>query len=141
MLRKLRQFCKSGRRRCRKTIASGRSMVLYGDYGLMFVDSCGRVHERQLEASRMAVRNATDKVGRLIQRRRANVTITSKSSSVGRGKGKGDIDYKVDNISEGDILFELAGVSYEVARRGFQKAIARLPGRYKMVSRLCYNLV
>jgi large subunit ribosomal protein L16 len=108
--------------------------VAYGDYGLMAL-SGSRVKSNQIEAARRVISRTTGKVGRVWIRIFPDRPITKKAAEVPMGKGKGDPDHFVFEVRPDRILFEVSGVSEEVAREAFRKATAKLPVKGKLVRR------
>ncbi|MCA9385816.1 50S ribosomal protein L16 [Candidatus Dojkabacteria bacterium] len=107
--------------------------VVMGDYGLQ---SLGRswVTARQIEAARKTIVREMKRKGKLWIRVFPDRPITSKSGEVGMGKGKGDVDQYVAIAKPGIILFELGGVSEQVAREALRKAAQKLPIKTKFVT-------
>lgn len=108
--------------------------VAYGDYGLMAL-SGSRVKSNQIEAARRVISRTTGKVGRVWIRIFPDRPITKKAAEVPMGKGKGDPDHFVFEVRPDRILFEVSGVSEEIAREAFRKATAKLPVKGKLVRR------
>jgi large subunit ribosomal protein L16 len=108
--------------------------VAYGDYGLM-ATSGSRVKSNQIEAARRVISRTTGKVGRVWIRIFPDRPITKKAAEVPMGKGKGDPDHFVFEVRPDRILFEVSGVSEEIAKEAFRKATAKLPVKGKLVRR------
>jgi large subunit ribosomal protein L16 len=100
--------------------------VDFGDFALQAV---GRswVTARQIEASRMAIQRHVKRSGKLWIRIFPDKPITKKPLEVRQGKGKGNVEYWVAQIQPGKLLYEIAGVTEEVAREAFALAAAKLP--------------
>jgi large subunit ribosomal protein L16 len=108
------------------------STVSFGSYGLQSLEASW-ITARQLEAARRAISRYTARGGKVWIRVFPNLPITQKSSEVGMGKGKGPVDHYVVNLRPGQILFEIDGVSEEVAREAFRLASSKLPVKTKFV--------
>ena len=108
--------------------------IAYGSYGLK-ATSHARVRSNQIEAARRVVSRTLGKFGRYWIRIFPDRPFTQKAAEVGMGKGKGDLQgYEVE-ILPGRVLFEVDGVSEEVAREALRKAGSKLPLKTKIVSR------
>lgn len=108
--------------------------VSFGSYGLRAL-SQSRVKSNQIEAARRVISRTLGKTGKVWIRIFPDHPITKKPAEVGMGKGKGDPDHFIFDVLPGRILFEVDGVSEEVAREAFRKATAKLPVKGKLVSR------
>ncbi len=108
--------------------------VAYGEYGLK-ATSASRVKSNQIEAARRVISRTTGKTGRVWIRIFPDRPITKKAAEVPMGKGKGDPDHFVFEVKPDRVLFEVSGVSEEIAREAFRKATAKLPVKGKFVRR------
>jgi large subunit ribosomal protein L16 len=108
--------------------------VAYGDYGLKATSS-SRVKSNQIEAARRVISRTTGKTGRVWIRIFPDRPITKKAAEVPMGKGKGDPDHFVFEVRPDRVLFEVSGVSEEIAKEAFRKATAKLPVKGKFVRR------
>ena len=108
--------------------------VAYGEYGLMATTG-SRVKSNQIEAARRVISRTSGKTGRIWIRIFPDRPITKKAAEVPMGKGKGDPDHFVFEVKPERILFEIAGVTEEVAKEAFRKATAKLPVKGKFVRR------
>jgi large subunit ribosomal protein L16 len=97
--------------------------------------SGSRVKSNQIEAARRVISRTTGKVGRVWIRIFPDRPITKKAAEVPMGKGKGDPDHFVFEVRPDRILFEVSGVSEEIAKEAFRKATAKLPVKGKLVRR------
>lgn len=109
--------------------------VAYGDYGLMATTG-SRVKSNQIEAARRVISRTTGKVGRVWIRIFPDRPITKKAAEVPMGKGKGDPDHFVFEVRPDRVLFEVSGVTEEIAKEAFRKATAKLPVKGKLVRRV-----
>ena len=115
-------------------IAVKGSSVSFGEYGLKAV-SRGRLTARQIEAARRAINRHVKRGGKLWIRVFPDKPITKKPLEVRMGKGKGSVEYWVAQIRPGAMLYEIQGVSEELAREAFQLAAAKLPVKTTFTSR------
>lgn len=114
-------------------IASG-TEVSFGTYGLKAVGRC-RLTARQIEAARRAMSRAVKRQGKIWIRVFPDKPITEKPLEVRMGKGKGNVEYWVALIQPGKVLYEMDGVSEEVARNAFVLAAAKLPVKTTFVTK------
>mgnify|MGYP001821845171 FL=1 len=110
------------------------SKVSFGEYALKATDR-GRMTSRQIEAARRTITRHVKRGGKLWIRVFPDVPITKKPIEVRQGKGKGNVEYWIAQIQPGRVLYEIEGVSEEVAREAFKLAAAKLPFRTAFVSR------
>ncbi len=108
--------------------------VSFGTIGLKSLES-GRLTARQIEASRRAMTRHVKRGGKIWIRVFPDKPITQKPLEVRQGKGKGNVEYWVAQVQPGRMLFEMEGVSEEVARKAFELAAAKLPINTKVVLR------
>lgn len=102
------------------------SSVSFGEYGLKSI-SRGRMTARQIESARRAISRHVKRGGKIWIRVFPDKPITKKPLEVRMGKGKGSVEYWVAQIKPGTMLFEIEGVSEEMAREAFELAAAKLP--------------
>ncbi|HOD01181.1 MAG TPA: 50S ribosomal protein L16 [bacterium] len=110
------------------------SEISFGDYGLKAVDRC-LLSSRQLEAARKAITHETKRGGKLWIRAFPDKPVAKKANETRMGSGKSNTDHYAALIKPGKIIFEMAGVSEEVARKAFGKAASKLPVKTKFVRR------
>jgi large subunit ribosomal protein L16 len=108
--------------------------VSFGEYGLKAVGR-GRMTARQIEAARRAMTRHIKRGGKIWIRVFPDKPITKKPLEVRQGKGKGNVEYWVCQIQPGRMLYEMEGVTEEVAREAFALAAAKLPFATAFVSR------
>lgn len=108
--------------------------VAFGEYGLK-ATSASRVRSNQIEAARRVISRTLGKTGKIWIRIFPDKPITKKAAEVPMGKGKGDPDHFVFEVAPGRVLFEVEGVSEELAREAMRKATAKLPLKGKFVRR------
>ncbi|MCZ2157644.1 MAG: 50S ribosomal protein L16 [Bryobacterales bacterium] len=106
----------------------------FGDYALKSLD-CGWITDRQIEAARIAMTRSIKRGGTVWIRIFPSKPITKKPAETRMGKGKGAPEGWVAVIKPGLILFEMEGVSKEVAQEAMRLAAQKLPTRTKFISR------
>ena len=115
--------------------AKGGTDLNFGAYGLKAVEP-ERVTARQIEAARRAITRHLKRLGRVWIRIFPDVPVSTKPAEVRMGSGKGNPEFWVCRVHPGRIMFEIDGVSEQIAREAFTLAAAKLPIRTKIVSRL-----
>ena len=115
-------------------LAERGSKVSFGEYGLKAVGR-GRMTARQIEAARRAMTRHIKRGGKIWIRVFPDKPITKKPLEVRQGKGKGNVEYWVCQIQPGRVLYEMEGVSEEIAREAFRLAAAKLPFPTQFVAR------
>ncbi len=115
-------------------LAQSGNKVSFGEYGLKATER-GRVSARQIEAARRAMTRHVKRNGKIWIRIFPDVPISSKPLEVRMGKGKGNVDYWVSKVQPGTMLYEMEGVSEELARAAFKLAAAKLPIKTTFVTR------
>ncbi|MDA3934556.1 MAG: 50S ribosomal protein L16 [Gammaproteobacteria bacterium] len=108
--------------------------VSFGEFGLK-ATTRGQITARQIEAARRAITRHVKRGGKLWIRVFPDKPITKKPIEVRMGKGKGNVEYWVAPIQPGRMLYEIEGVSEEVARAAFTLAAAKLSVRTTFVNR------
>lgn len=108
--------------------------VAFGSFGLKALGPA-RIKSNQIEASRKVLSRAIGKSGRLWIRIFPDMPYTSKPAEVKLGKGKGDLQGYVAPVRAGRVMFEVDGVTEEVAREALRKAGTKLPVKSKVVAR------
>ena len=108
--------------------------VSFGSYALK-ATTPSRLTSNQIEAARKVLTRHTGKVGKIWIRVFPDRPVTAKAAEVGMGKGKGDPKHYVFEVRPGRVLFELDGVTEDVARNALRKAGMKLPMKTKVVGR------
>jgi len=108
--------------------------VAFGSFGLKALEPA-RVTSNQLEAGRKACKRHVGKLGKVYIRIFPDRPVTRKAAEVGMGKGKGSLDHYCFQVRPGRILYEVAGVSEEVAKEGLRKAGTKMSIKTKIVDR------
>jgi large subunit ribosomal protein L16 len=115
-------------------LAQRGSKVSFGEFGLKALDR-GRLTARQIEAARRALTRHIKRGGKVFIRVFPDKPITEKPLEVRMGNGKGNVEYWVAQIQPGKVLYEIEGVSEELAREAFALAAAKLPVATTFVKR------
>lgn len=102
------------------------SEVSFGEFGLKATGR-GRITARQIEAARRAMTRHIKRGGKIWIRIFPDVPVTKKPLEVRQGKGKGNVEFWVVKIQPGRVLYEMEGVTEEIAREAFKLASAKLP--------------
>ncbi len=100
--------------------------VSFGEYGLKAITR-GRISQRQIEAARRAMTRFVKRGGKVWIRIFPDKPISQKPLEVRMGSGKGNVEYWVAVIQPGRMLYEMEGVTEEVAREAFRLAATKLP--------------
>ncbi len=118
-----------------KGMAKGGFSLDFGTYGLKALEP-ERVTARQIEAARRAITRQMKRQGRVWIRVFPDVPVSSKPTEVRMGKGKGAPEYWAARVNPGRILFEIDGVSHEVAQEALRLGAAKLPIRTRFIQRI-----
>jgi len=108
--------------------------VSFGEFGIKAVTR-GKITARQIEAARRTITRCVKRGGKLWIRIFPDKPITKKPLEVRMGKGKGNVEYWVALVQPGKMLYELEGVSEDIAKEAFRLASAKLPIKTSFVSR------
>ena len=108
--------------------------VSFGEFGLKAVTR-GFITARQIEAGRRAITRHVRRGGKLWIRLFPDKPITKKPIEVRMGKGKGNVEFWVDVVKPGRVMYEIQGVNEETAREAFSRAAAKLPVKTSFVTR------
>ena len=115
-------------------VAKGGTTVTYGDYGIQALEP-GWVTARQIEAARIAMTRHIKRGGKVWITIFPDKPVTEKPAETRMGSGKGNPERWVAVVKPGRVMFELAGVSGELARDALDRAIQKLPIKARIVSR------
>ncbi len=110
------------------------STVAFGDFGLQATEP-GWITQRQLEAARIAMTRHIKRGGRIWIRIFPDKPITKKPAETRMGHGKGNPEYWVSVIKPGRVLYEMQGVTEEIAKEAFRLAAHKLPIATRVVKR------
>jgi len=114
--------------------ATSGNKVSFGEFGLKSMDR-GRITARQIEAARRAMTRHIKRGGKIWIRIFPDKPISKKPLEVRQGKGKGNVEYWVAEIKPGTMLYEMEGVTEEIAREAFRLAAAKLPLKTTFITR------
>lgn len=106
----------------------------FGDFGLVSEDQ-GWISSRQIEAARRAIAHYTQRGGRTWIRIFPDKPITKKPPEVRMGGGKGDVEEHVAPVLPGRVLFEMAGVTADIAQEALRLAAHKLPVKTRFITR------
>ncbi len=138
MLQPKRQKYRKQQKGRNRGIAYKGSTVAFGTFGLKAMEH-SRITSRQIEAARVALTRNMKREGKVWIRIFPDKPITAKPAEVRMGKGKGALDHYVCEVQPGRVLFEVEGVSKELAYESLRKAAQKLPIVCKMVTRFDYE--
>ena len=114
--------------------AKGNYSLNYGSYGLKAMQP-ERITSRQIESARKAITRHLKRAGKMWIRIFPDVPVSKKPAEVRMGKGKGSNEFWACRVKPGRILFEVDGVSEQVAKEALYKASTKLPIKTKIISR------
>jgi len=114
--------------------AKGGTQVSFGDYGMQVLEP-GWVTARQIEAARVAISRQVKKLGKIYVRIFPDHPFTKKPAETRMGTGKGGVEGWVAVVRPGRVIFEVEGVSEEIARTAFTRAHHKLPIKTHMIAR------
>ena len=106
----------------------------YGSYGLKALEP-ERILGKQIEAARVALTRYMQRTGKVWSRVFPNIPVSKKPTEVRMGKGKGSPEFWVCRVKPGRILFEVDGVTEDIAKIALYKASAKLPIKTKFIKR------
>jgi large subunit ribosomal protein L16 len=133
LLPKRTKFRKVRKGKIRGVATSG-NYIAFGDYALQ-AQGHDRITSRQIEASRQAMTRYIKRGGKIWIRIFPHIPVTRKPLDVKMGSGKGSPEFFVAKVRPGTILFEMQGVSEEIAREAMRLAAHKLPVKTKFLSR------
>ena len=110
------------------------NVIAYGEYGLV-AESCAWVTSNQIEAARIAMTRFIKRGGQVWINIFPHKPITKKPAETRMGSGKGSVEYWVAVVKPGRVLFEMAGVTEEIAREAMRLAGHKLPLKVKFVQK------
>lgn len=114
--------------------ATSGNYVAYGDYGLQALDP-GRVNARHIEAGRVAAQHFLQREGRVFIRIFPHKSVSAKPLEVRMGTGKGEPAYWTAEVKPGTVLYEIAGVTRDLARTALLRIAHKMPVRTRFVER------
>ncbi|MCL1864889.1 MAG: 50S ribosomal protein L16 [Spirochaetes bacterium] len=113
-------------------VAQRGATVAFGEYGLKALESA-KITSRQIEAARVAINRKVKRGGKLWIRIFPDFPFTKKAAETRMGKGKGNPEGFVARVKPGRILFEIAGVDEEMAKKALESASHKLPLKTKVI--------
>ena len=116
-------------------LAKGGTDLNFGAIGMKIVEP-GRITARQIEAARRAITRHLKRLGRVWIRVFPDVPVSKKPAEVRMGSGKGAPEFWAARVKPGRVLFELDGVSVQIAREALELAAAKLPIKTRFVARV-----
>ena len=108
--------------------------ITYGEYGIIAMEPCG-IKSNQIEAARIAMTRYIKRGGKVWIKIFPDKPVTAKPAETRMGSGKGTLEYWVAVVKPGRVMFEIAGVSEEVAKEALRLATHKLPCKCKIVSK------
>jgi large subunit ribosomal protein L16 len=117
-----------------KGIATKANTVVFGDFGLQALEPTW-LTSRQIEATRRSITRYVRRTGKIWIRVFPDKPITERAAESRMGSGKGAVDYWVAVIKPGMMLFEINGLSHEMAHKVLKTASYKLPVKTKIISR------
>ena len=115
-------------------VAKGNTELHFGDYGLMAMEGAW-ITQQQIEAARVAMTRYMKRGGKVYRNIFPHLSLTKKPLETRQGKGKGAPENWVAVVKKGKIMFEVAGVSEEIAREALRLAMHKLPIKCKFVTK------
>lgn len=114
------------------------SSIAYGDFAIKAI-AAGRIDSRQIEAGRISMTRHIKREGKTWIRVFPDKPLTKKPLETRMGKGKGAVERWVMNVKPGRIIYEMSGVSEELAREALTLAMHKLPFKTKIITRESEN--
>jgi large subunit ribosomal protein L16 len=127
------KFRKTQRGRLRGRASRGNTVV-FGEFGLQTVEK-GWITAQQLEAGRVAAMHFIGTEGKLWMRVFPDKPVTATAAETRMGKGKGEVEYWAAVVRPGNIIYEVAGVSEEIARQALNRTAHKMPLRVRFIHR------
>ena len=108
--------------------------INYGEFGLVATEPCW-IRSNQIEADRVAMTRYIKRGGKVWIKIFPDKPVTAQPAETRMGKGKGNLEYWVAVVKPGRVMFEISGVSEEIAKEALRLAVHKLPIKCKIVSR------
>lgn len=115
-------------------VATSGNYIAYGDYGLQAQDN-ERITARQIESARQAMTRYIKRGGKIWIRIFPHTPVTRKPQDVKMGSGKGSPEFFVAKVRPGTVMFEMQGVTEDIAREAMRLAAHKLPVKAKFIAR------
>ncbi len=135
MLQPKRTKYRKAHRGRRRGMAQTGNVVTFGDYGLQALGACWMTN-RQIEAGRRAITRYVKRGGKLWIRVYPDKPVTKKPLEVRQGSGKGPVEGWVAVVKPGRMIYEISGVSEDVAREAMRLAAQKLPIKVRFIGRM-----
>ncbi|MDR0454880.1 MAG: 50S ribosomal protein L16 [Deferribacteraceae bacterium] len=133
LMPKKMKFRKQFKGRIKGKATSGNTVV-FGDFGLVSADKA-KLTSRQIEAARVAINRSLKRGGQLIIRIFPHKPVTKRPAEVRMGKGKGAVEFYVAPVKDGTVLYEIGGVTEDLAREAFRLATHKLPVKCRFLKK------
>ncbi len=108
--------------------------ITYGEYGIVATEPAW-ITANQIEAARVAMTRYIKRGGKVWIKIFPDKPVTAQPAETRMGKGKGNLEYWVAVVKPGRVMFEISGVSEEIAKEALRLAVHKLPIKCKIVSR------
>lgn len=118
-----------------KGVATRGNKLAYGDFGIVTTEPHW-IKSNQIEAARVAMTRYMKRDGQVWIKVFPDKPVTATAAETRMGKGKGSVEYWAAPVKPGRVLFEIAGVSEEIAKEALRLAIHKLPVKCKIISRV-----
>ena len=115
-------------------VASRGTKVSFGEFGLQALEG-GEITSRQIESARVTANHYLGRVGKMWIRIFPHTSVTGRPAETRMGKGKGEVSYWTARVRPGTVMFELSGVTEEMAREALRRQAHKLPIKTRMVVR------
>ena len=135
LIPKRSKYRKTFKNKIKSNKIENQSVLAYGKYGLKSLEN-SRITAKQLEAARRAITRKINRRGKVWINIYPHTPITSKPTEVRMGKGKGSVSYWATNVKKGKILFEIDGISLELAHQALLYGAGKLPTRTKFIKKI-----
>ena len=114
--------------------ATSCNTIEFGEFGLVSTDKA-KLTSRQIEAARVAINRSLKRGGQLIIRIFPHKPVTKRPAEVRMGKGKGAVEFYVAPVKDGTVLYEISGVTEELAKEAFRLATHKLPVKCRFLKK------
>lgn len=121
------------RRNTEHDIATSGIKLVFGSYGIKAITG-GEINSRQLEAARKAIVHKLKRGGKIWIRIFPHQPITRKAAEVPMGSGKGNVEFYISQVKKGQVIFEMEGVTEDLAKQALYVAGTKLPVITKFIT-------
>lgn len=128
------KYRKQQKGRNHRRFATKGNFLAFGEYGIKTLE-CAKISSKQIEAARIAISRYIKRGGKIWIRLFPDRPVTKKPIEVRQGKGKGNVEFWVDAVNPGKVLFEVSGISKDVAKEALRLASSKLPIKTMFISR------